>query len=110
MEKVLLWLFHSIASLTRSALSWKIVGNFSLLHFVLGGVLLTALFNLISFGTLSIGGTADYIGGIRRTRNRENAIDREKYSTHSSIVESHKVVNGKHIHSTSMNYSRRLRD
>lgn len=110
MEQVILWLFHSIVDLVNAVLSWKLIGNFSLLHFILGGVLITAILSLISFGTLNIGGTADYVGGIRRTRNRENAIDREKYSTHSSIVESHKVVNGKHFHSKSMVTSRRLKE
>lgn len=80
MEEVILWLFHRIVDLVNAVLSWKLIGSFSFLHFILGGVILIAILNLVSFGTLNIGGTADYVGGIRRFKNRENARDREKYS------------------------------
>ena len=100
MERVLLWLFKQFSFLIDSALSWKLIGDFSFLHFVFGGILLISIFNLITFGYLNIGGTADYIGGVRRYNNRENKRDREKYATktyHSTIssVDSNGVVRSK---------------
>ena len=80
MQDVLYWLFDCISQLTSTALSWKIIGDFSLLHLVMGALLLTVVLNLISFGTASVGGTAEYVGGILRFKNRENKIDRERYS------------------------------
>lgn len=91
MEKVLLWLFEQLSLLTKSALSWKIIGEFSLLHFILGSILLTAILNLLSFGSDNIGGTADYVGGIRRFNNRENARDREKYVSKTYETKNHKT-------------------
>ena len=91
MEQVILWFIRSISQLVSACLSWKIIGGFSLLHFILGGVLLTTLLSLISFGSLNIGGTADYVGGIRRTRNRENERDRDKYSAHTIETINHKT-------------------
>lgn len=80
MEKVLLWLFKQFSFLIDSALSWKLIGEFSFLHLILGGFLLIAILDLITFGYLNIGGTADYIGGIRRYNNRENKRDKEKFA------------------------------
>lgn len=103
MEQVILWLFHRIVDLVNAVLSWKLIGNFSLLHFILGGVFITTILSLISFGSLNIGGTADYVGGIRRTRNRENERERDKYSAHTIETINHKT--GEVTRST----SRRLR-
>lgn len=91
MEQVLLWFFHSFSFLVESALSWKIIGDFSILHLIFGAVLLTTLLNLISFGTSNIGGTADYVGGIRRAANRENARDRELYASKTFENINHKT-------------------
>ena len=81
MEQVIQWFIDCIAFLVRQALSWHILGNLSLLHFIFGAILLTIFLHFITFGENNIGGTADYIGGIRRFNNRENARDRERYAT-----------------------------
>lgn len=80
MEQVLKWIFKEFAFLTEKVLSWKILGDFSILHFILGSLLLTTLIELISFGFIKSGSTADYVGGIRRSqRNQENRKDRNQY-------------------------------
>ena len=100
MESVLLWFIRSISQLVNVCLSWKIIAGFSLLHILLGALLLITILNLISFGAINIGGTADYVGGIRRTRNRENARDRRSYVYYNKNS-SHNVV---HKKSNSFNY------
>ena len=110
MEEVILWLFHRIVDLVNAVLSWKLIGSFSLLHFVLGGVILITILNLVSFGTLSIGGTADYVGGIRRFKNRENARDRERYAEKKYTTYTHRESsNGKVSDSITYKKTRRER-
>lgn len=79
MEEVLKWLFKMFSFLVEKSMSWKLIGEFSMLHFILGFLLLVTLLELISFGTMKSGGTADYIGGLRRQRNQENKSDRNQY-------------------------------
>lgn len=80
MEEVLKWLFKMFSFLIEKSLSWKLIGEFSLLHFILGFLLLVTLLELISFGFIHSGGDAEYIGNLnRKTRNNENHFDRRKY-------------------------------
>ena len=74
------WLFNKFSYFLEQMLLWKILGNFSLLHLLLGGVFLTILLKFITFGQSNIGGTADYIGSIRRTKNSENVKDKKVYN------------------------------
>lgn len=80
MEEVLKWLFKMFSFLVDKSLSWKLIGEFSLLHFVLGFLLLVTLLELVSFGFIQSGGNAEYIGNLRRgIRNQENKRDRNQY-------------------------------
>jgi hypothetical protein len=81
MLEILNWFISKIAYLMEQALNWHILGNLSLMHFVFGAILIVVLLNFITFGAFNVGGTADYFGGIRRTRNNENARDRERYAS-----------------------------
>lgn len=80
MEEVLKWLFKMFSYLVEKSLSWKLIGEFSMLHFILAFLLLTVLLELISFGFIQSGGTAEYVGNLRRSiRNQENRKDRNQY-------------------------------
>lgn len=80
MEEVLKWIFKMFSFLVEKCLSWKLIGDFSILHFILGFLLLTVLLELISFGFIQSGGNAEYIGNLRRgIRNQENKRDRKQY-------------------------------
>lgn len=81
MEQLLRWLFEKLGWFMEQMLSWKIFGDFSLLHFMIGLSFLGLLLSFFTFGENSIGGTAEYIGGIRRHNNAENRKDRERYET-----------------------------
>ncbi len=70
----IVWFFNQIAYLTEQALSWKLIGNFSLLHFILGFNFIIILFSFYKFGIESSG---DMIGSsINRFGNDENRKDK----------------------------------
>lgn len=80
MVKVITWFWEMISYLAETALSWKILEDFSYLHLVLGLALLSVFLSFLTFGYINAGGTADYIGaGLRRKRNEENYNDRQEY-------------------------------
>ena len=91
MNDILLWFVDKIAYLTQAALNWKILGDLSLLHFILAAILIKIVLDFVTFGYGNVGGTADYIGGIRRTANRENARDKERYSSKTYETYNHKT-------------------
>ena len=94
MTDILYWFIDKVAYLTQTSLNWKIVGNLSLLHFIIGAILIKLVLDFVTFGYGNVGGTADYFGGIRRTRNKENARDRNMYAskTYESINHNTGVV------------------
>lgn len=79
MDYVIKWIFNLFAYLVDNVLSWKIIGDFSILHIILGYFLLVVLIEFLSFGFLKSGSTADYIGGIRRSSNSENKKDKKYF-------------------------------
>lgn len=79
MELVIKWLFNMFSYLVENVLSWKLIGEFSILHFILGFFLLVVLLEFLSFGFLHSGSTADYIGGLRRSSNSENRKDKKTF-------------------------------
>ena len=50
MEEVILWLFRMLSTLISTMLTWKIIGDFSFLHILIGILILTSLFKVITFG------------------------------------------------------------
>ncbi len=85
MENVLLWIFDLFSYLVSSCLSFKILGEFSLLHLILGFMLLSVLFKFFTFGENN---TNSYINtGIRSYRNFENSKDKNIYiNSHTGEV------------------------
>lgn len=80
MFEVITWIWEMLSYLVESALSWKILDNFSYLHFILGFILLSLILSFFTFGYINSGGSADYIGaGLRAKRNEENWKDRQAY-------------------------------
>ncbi len=77
MEQTILWFLGRIVELTEKVLSWKILGNFSLLHFILGFNFLIILFTFFKFG-IETGGESAVIG-VNNYRNTENKRQRQEY-------------------------------
>ena len=76
-KESLIWFLEQISYLTEQALSWKLIGDFSLLHFILGFNFLIILFSFYKFG---IDTTGDVIGTeSMRMRNAENYKQRLDY-------------------------------
>ena len=50
MGEFLLWLINQISYLVSQVLNWKIIGDLSFLHFILGGVIISLIIKFISFG------------------------------------------------------------
>lgn len=76
-KESIIWFLNQIAYLTETALSWKLIGNFSLLHFILGFNFLIILFSFFKFG---IDTTGDVVGTASiRMRNEENYKQRLEY-------------------------------
>lgn len=105
MKTVILWFFSQIALFIETSLSWKIYGDFSLTHFILGGLFLLALFSLFGFATHNFGNGVETIAlGYKNAENRKDKLnyynytrtigykaDHKGYSTRSSYSNSYKV-------------------
>jgi len=50
MGEILIWLINSISYLVSQALNWKILGYFSLLHFIIGAMIISIIYKFITFG------------------------------------------------------------
>ena len=74
MQEIIIWIFERIADITLFALNFKIYGELSLLHFVLGFNLLIFFLSVITFGFKSLHFDID-----SELRNAENQLDREIY-------------------------------
>ena len=74
MQEIILWLFDRLIELLEFALNFKIFGELSLLHFVLGFNLLVAFITFLTFGFKSLHFDID-----SELRNAENQLDREIY-------------------------------
>lgn len=76
-KECIIWFLNQIAYLTETALSWKLIGNFSLLHFILGFNFLIIVFSFFKFG---IDTTGEVEGNaLIRMRNAENYNQRLEY-------------------------------
>ena len=71
------WLLARIGDITQLALSFKVIGGFSLLHFILGYNLLILLLRFLRFGNDP---DIEDIGGLLSFRNSENKRDRKSNS------------------------------
>ena len=49
MSDVLLWLISQFSYLVTQVLNWKILGDFSLLHFILGGLIISIILKFVTF-------------------------------------------------------------
>lgn len=95
MEQTIIWFITQIINLVTAVLSWKILGDFSILHLVLGFNFLIILFTFFKFG-IETGGESAVIGA-NDYRNSENKRQREEYkktyeyySSNRAIKESYK--------------------
>lgn len=77
MREVLLFIFNLISDFISKSMTWKIYGDFSLTHFIFGGLLLIAIFSLFGFIVPHFGDGINY--GILRFKNYENKKDKDKY-------------------------------
>lgn len=100
MEQVILFLLNRIAELVRYALSWKVYGELSVFHFVLGLTLLLVLLNFFRFGSES--GISMSIDNANQFRNEENKKSREAYRN--------SYENYKEIRSRKESYNRRYQE
>lgn len=73
MQEIIIWIFERIADITLFALNFKIYGELSLLHFVLGFNLLIFFLSVITFGFRFHFQLDDDL------QNAENQLDREIY-------------------------------
>ncbi len=77
MKTVVLWFFGLVAELVDKSLTWKIYGNFSLTHFMLAGIFLLVLFELLGFSIGPIGNNISF--GVHAYKNAENKKDKANY-------------------------------
>lgn len=77
MEQAIIWFISQIADFTRSVLSWKILGDFSILHLILGFNFLIILFKFFNFGVDR--GAESAVLGVNNYVNAENKKQREEY-------------------------------
>lgn len=112
MKDIMSWLFKQLSYFIEQMLSWKIWDDFSLLHFIIGLSFLGLLLSFFFFGESFVGGTSEYIGGLRRQRNAENRADREKYATkiYDSRVDRLDSRTGQVVTSRSVSYSKRRKE
>lgn len=89
MKDIVLWLFNQISSFVSISMTWKIYGDFSLTHFILGGMFLIALFKLFGFSFENTGNFAT--SGVTLWKNIENRNDKKNYYNTSLTT---KMVNG----------------
>ena len=73
MQEIIIWIFERIADITLFALDFKIYGELSLLHFVLGFNLLIFFLGVITFGFRF------HFQLDEDLQNAENQLDREIY-------------------------------
>lgn len=77
MQEIIYWLFERISDVVSFSLNFKVLGNLSLLHFVLGFNFLMLFLGLLSFG---FGFTPSAIRMSQISyRNAENKKERENY-------------------------------
>lgn len=77
MKQIILWLFSQISNFVSTSMTWKIYGDFSLTHFILGGMFLIALFKLFGFSFENTGNFS--ITGFNLWKNIENKNDKKNY-------------------------------
>lgn len=84
MKQIILWLFSQISNFVSTSMTWKIYGDFSLTHFILGGMFLIALFKLFGFSFENTGNFATT--GFNLWKNAENKRDKLNYVNETKQV------------------------
>lgn len=77
MKEVILWLFQKVSDFVTLSLSWKIYGDFSLTHFILGAMFIFAIFRFLGFGADNYGAIVD--DGFSTYKNAENRKEKQNY-------------------------------
>lgn len=77
MRTFLLWFMKKVGDCVEFMLSIHILGNLSLLHFVLGAALLALLLRFLHFGTDSVGEGTSRLNAIYN--REENRLDKLEY-------------------------------
>ena len=96
MRSVLFWFFAKFSEFLETSLTWKIYGDFSFTHLLLGAIFVFAIFKFFGFVSDSYsGGLSEYLG---LYKNIENKKDKENY-THYIKSERHRE-NGKFVTTT----------
>ena len=106
MLTIIYWLFSKIGELTSFALSFHILGNLSLLHFIIGFGLLSWIISFLTFGNYNIDTTLR-IGNILNNKftNAENKNDKLNYYDYAtSNTYSYKHNGAYHTNTISYRY------
>lgn len=78
MKDVILWIFKQVSDFISLSMSWKIYGNFSFTHFILGAMFIFAIFKFLGFGAENYDNAI--VGTSVRMANSENVNDKKNYT------------------------------
>ena len=77
MKEVILWIFNKTSEFISTSLTWKIYGDFSFTHFILGATFIFALFRFLGFASENYDNAIT--DNVEAFRNAENARERKNY-------------------------------